>query len=172
MRLDRRAQVDVGDQLSVNNHERLSADHFARVIERAAGSQDNRLMNILQPNAELAAVTQRRAHRLWPVMQVDDYILDALLREILRHIAHQRLSQDGQRRLRSIGSQRPKPLAETGRENHRFHRELILMEMAGSATYKIEFRWHAHLARDFTGATPVPLLKSAPNSFEAGRPVS
>ena len=83
-------------------------------------------MNILQPNAELAAVTQRRAHRLWPVMQVDDYILDALLCEILRHIAHQRLSQDGQRRLSAIGRQRPQPRAETRRENHRFHRRDIL----------------------------------------------
>ena len=107
MRLDRRAQVDVGNQLSINHHERLGPDHFTRVIQRATGSQNNRLMNIPQANPELAAVTERRAHRIRPMMQVDDYILDPLLREILRHIAHQRLAQNGQRRLRAIGRQRP-----------------------------------------------------------------
>ncbi len=47
MRLDRRAQIDVGDQLSIDDYERLGPDHFARVIQSAAGSQDHRLMNIL-----------------------------------------------------------------------------------------------------------------------------
>ncbi len=42
-------------------------------------------------NPELAAVAERRAHRIWPVMQVDDNVLDSLLRKILRYITYQRL---------------------------------------------------------------------------------
>jgi hypothetical protein len=51
---------------------------------------------------------------------------DAKARQVFGDIADQRLSQNRQRGLCSIGSQRPEPFAVSGRENHCFHRLPIL----------------------------------------------
>src|ERR1041385_5003028 len=52
-------QINIGNDLSVNYDERVVFQKVLRVIDRAAGAEDDRLMNVFQLDAELAAIAQR-----------------------------------------------------------------------------------------------------------------
>ena len=126
MRLQRAAKIDVGNNLSVNDDKSLVFEKFARVIQRAAGAEDHRLVNIRQPQAKATAIAKRCAHRLWLMMKIDHRFVDALRSQIFSHVTDQRLSQNGQRWFGPVGGQRPEPFAKARSEDHCLHRETIL----------------------------------------------
>src|ERR1041385_1782750 len=61
----------------------------------------------------------------------------------------------------------PEDLHHRATENSLRPRELnlVLYPDCVSIGYWVSLRWHAHLARDFTGETPVPLFKLTHDSF-------
>src|SRR6266850_5998099 len=67
-------------------------------------------------------------------MQIDDHIRDSSLGQVLSHIADQRFAEHWQRGFCAVGSQRPKPLSVTRRQNHSLHRQYILTEVFGVPT--------------------------------------
>ena len=55
--LERSAQIDVGDDLAIDDDESIALQESSRVVQSAAGSQNRRLVNVLQRYSEPAAVT-------------------------------------------------------------------------------------------------------------------
>ncbi len=92
MSLERSIQIDIGDDLSVDDDERLTFEKLSRVIESATRAEDYRLFNVMQLDAEATAITQRTPHRLRPVMQVHHDLVDTVTGEILGNITDERFS--------------------------------------------------------------------------------
>ena len=109
-------QIQVRDQFAIHHNKRFWIQQRTCIVDRTTRVQDYRLVHIVEVHAKVAAVAKRAPHRVRLVMKIHEDLFDSETGQIFSHITHQRLSQNGQRRLRSIGSQRPKPLAETGRE--------------------------------------------------------
>ena len=86
MRLNRFAEVDVGDDLTVDDDERPALKKRARVIERPARAQNFRLLHVFEMNAEATPVAQRLAHRLRAMMQVHGHLTTAVTTQILRDV--------------------------------------------------------------------------------------
>src|SRR2546429_5408448 len=61
MRFERCLKIDIRDQLSVYDDESFAAEQLSRVIKRATGAQNLRLVNILELHSKLAAVAERGA---------------------------------------------------------------------------------------------------------------
>src|SRR5688572_5459905 len=106
-------QIKVSNEFSIDADERVFLKELARVIQSPTRPEDHRLVDIVEVQSKLAAVAQRIAHRLRPMVQVNNGPSDAVLREVFSDIADQRFTQDGQGRLAAICRQRPEPLAVT-----------------------------------------------------------
>ncbi len=52
MSLERGAQIDIGDDLSVDDDEGLAFEELARVVECSAGSEDHRFFDVMKLHAE------------------------------------------------------------------------------------------------------------------------
>jgi hypothetical protein len=59
-------------------------------------------------------------------MKIYDRPGHAIAREILSDVTHQRLSEDRERRLSTVGCQRPKSFTVTRSQNHCLHARSIL----------------------------------------------
>jgi len=86
MSLDRSLQVDIGNDLPVDDDERLAFKKLSRVIERTARPENYRFFNVMQLDAKTTAITQRTPHRLRPVMKVHHDLIDSIRGEILGDI--------------------------------------------------------------------------------------
>src|ERR1051326_3835875 len=54
----RGAQIDICNDLSIDDDEGVVFQEVSRIIHCAAGAEDRRLVNVFQPDAELAAIAQ------------------------------------------------------------------------------------------------------------------
>src|SRR6185437_10082669 len=121
MRLDCRVQIDISDDLSIYNHERLVLEKRARIIERPARPEYHRLLNIMKLHPEPTAITERTPHRLRTMMQVHNNLIDTVAGEIFGDVADERLSKNRYRGFSAVFSEWPKACAVTGRKNDRAH---------------------------------------------------
>src|SRR3954469_16808012 len=102
MCVERRGEVYVGRNLSVDDDEGVRIEQRARVRNRAARAEYLLLLYVVETRAEARAVAQGFAHRLGPMVKVDDHILEAVAREVLRDVAHERAAHERYRGLRAV----------------------------------------------------------------------
>src|SRR4051794_4052578 len=115
-------QIDVSDELSINDDERLVLEERARVVERAARAEYHRLFNVMKLHTEATAITERAPHRVRTMMQVHDDLIDTVASEIFSDVSDERLSEDGNRGFGAVFSEWPKACAVAGRKNDCAHR--------------------------------------------------
>jgi hypothetical protein len=121
VRAKRRRQVNVRDDLAVDDEEGVAVEQMPRVVERAARPEDGLLLDVVQPDAEAAAVAQRRADGVRPVVQIDDDLAAAVAAEVFGDVADQRFSEERDGGFRAVNGQRPQPRPVTGSKNHGSH---------------------------------------------------
>src|SRR5215213_767440 len=123
VRFERGREVYVGRELSVDDDEVVRVEERSRVVYRAARAEYLRLFDVVEPHAEpeLRAVAEGFAHGLGPVVKVDHNVVEALAREVLGDVAHERAVHEGYRGLGAVNRQGPEPRAVAGGENHRAH---------------------------------------------------
>src|SRR4051812_34961549 len=103
MALERRSDVDIGDDLSINDKKWLTLKIFARVVESSRCAEDDRRFDgVVDLHAELRTVAEGVDHRLRLMMKVDDNLTDAKLCEILGHVTDERLAEERYSRLGSV----------------------------------------------------------------------
>src|SRR5215203_5205196 len=73
-------------------------------------------------DAELTAVAKCSTNRLRPVMQVYNYLVDAVRSEIFGDVTNEWFSENWYCRLGAVFSERPEACAVSGGKNNRTHR--------------------------------------------------
>src|SRR5439155_12800188 len=116
-------------------------------------------------DTEVAAVADDGRQRLWPVVQVQHELVDAVQREPRDDAPDDRLAGDGNRRLRAHVGQRSKPRAEAGGENQRVtdHRAIVRMALA-----RLPVRLKADTTYDKSSRTKTYIVKHS--RAKAGNP--
>src|SRR5215203_2236530 len=94
MSLERCAQIDVSNDLSVDDHKSFAFEKLARVIQRSAGPENYGFFNVMKFDAEPTAVAKCSTNRLRPVMQVYNYLVDAVRSEIFGDITNEWFSEN------------------------------------------------------------------------------
>src|SRR5262249_40432330 len=122
MCLERRVQIDVSNDLSIDHDERLVLEKLARVVERAAGAEYHRLLHVIQFHPDAAAISQHAPHRLRTMMQVHDNLIDTVAGQVFGDISNERFSENWYCGLGAVFSEWPKACAVAGRKNDRAHR--------------------------------------------------
>src|ERR671919_1846882 len=72
-----RAQVNISNDLSVDDHECLMFEELTRVVESSTGPKYQRLFNVMKLHAKLASIAKRSSHGFGAVMQINDDLIDA-----------------------------------------------------------------------------------------------
>src|SRR2546423_13648955 len=100
----RRLQVNVRDNLSVDDYESFIFKKLSCVIQRTASAKYVRLLYVAELHTKTASIAQSRANALRPVMQIHHHFTHALPGQILRYIANQRATKKWYGRFRAISS--------------------------------------------------------------------
>src|SRR6185369_3252196 len=147
------AQIDVGNDLAVDREKGFVVEKLAGVVESPARAENHRFFDVVQLHAKLAAVAQCRADRLWPVMQVDDDVVETVARDVLRDVPDERFAEDWNCGLGAIFSERPKTCAVTGGKNYRAHwRGAVFIRGLGSLGRRVAHYHVERAGRDFAKA--------------------
>src|SRR5690242_11736362 len=115
-------QIDVSDDLSIDDDERLTLEECARVVERTARAEYHPLLDVMKLHTEATAITERAPHRLGTMMEVHDDLIDTVSGQIFGDVSDERFSENWKRGLGAVFSEWPKPCAVAGRKNDRAHR--------------------------------------------------
>ena len=120
-------QVDVGEDVAVEHQEAVVEQRLG-VLERAAGAERRRLLDVAQLDAEGAAVAEHVAHAGGHVPAGDDDVVDAVRAQPVEHEGDEGPVDERDDRLGDRRGQRAQPRAFAARQDQRLH------QTAASAT--------------------------------------
>ena len=86
---DLRREVDVGEDVAVEHQEAL-VEQVLGELQRAAGAERPRLLDVAQPHAEAAAVAEHGAHAVGHVAARHHHVVDAVAAQPVEHEADER----------------------------------------------------------------------------------
>ena len=115
-------QVHVGQHVAVEHQEALVEQRLG-VLERAAGAERPRLLDVAQPDAEGRAVAEHVAHAAGQVAARHDDVVDAVAAQPVEHEADERAVDERDHRLGHRAGQRPQARALAARQDQRLHHE-------------------------------------------------
>src|SRR5437867_5313921 len=122
MGFDRRSQIDVGNDLSVDDHERLIVQKLASFIQGAGSAEYIRFFaSVLNMYSELLTVAESANHRVRLMVKIYDDVSYSEAADIFGNIADKRLPEKWDGRLCPVYGEGKQPRAEPGSQDHRFH---------------------------------------------------